>query len=125
MRRLIYFYVGKGTFIVPDASENWREEPHKGFEHPSWEGAGTPFGRSYASAVAHVAEEHGLEPGVEFGRVYQHIGLEIMFEAAEIEIGGADGAEIVVDDYGLAVEHPFLIEIDFYPGAQAVHDIGI
>ena len=42
-----------------------------------------------------------------------------MFETAEIEIGGTNCAEIVIDNDCLAVKHTFLIKIDLDSCPQA------
>ena len=50
-----------------------------------------PFRLEYACAFVLVGYELAAKPGVDFWRVDKHSGLEIVFEAAEVEVGGADG----------------------------------
>ena len=70
-----------------------------------------------------VGYELAAKPGVDFRRVDKHSGLEIVFEAAEIYVCRAYGAETVIDHHGFAVEHPRFIEIYLYAGTQAFHHV--
>ena len=55
---------------------------------------------SDAGAVFQVVEEYFFHPLVEFLAVDKYVALEIVFHAPEVEVGGAGGDKLVVDDDG-------------------------
>ena len=67
-------------------------------------------------AVLHVVEEYLLHAHGGLAVVEEEVGLEVVFERAEVDVGRAAGAEGVVADEELAVVEAVLIEIHLYAG---------
>lgn len=62
---------------------------------------------------------------VKLRSVDEEVALEIVFEAAEIEVCRTDTAKIIVYEHHLAVEHPCVIEVDFDAGGETLRYIAV
>ena len=63
------------------------------------------------------------EATVEIPGVEEKVAFEIVFEGAEVEVGGTDGDEFVVDDNEFGMEHTGVVEIDFDTGSETFGDV--
>ena len=84
----------------------------------------SPVGRVDSRALFHIADKDFSHFFVELAAIDECVAFEVVFETAEVEVGRAGGEKFVVDDDGLGVEHPRFVEVDFYPGAQTVGNVG-
>lgn len=73
---------------------------------------------------AYVIEENVAHLPVHFAVVDKESGLEIVLEAAEVEVGRAHRHQILVDYQSLCVEHARVVEVDLYAGFQALCNKG-
>ena len=58
------------------------------------------------------------------GIVHEGIDLEIVLETTEIDVGGANGGDEVVDDHHLGMEEAGLVEEDFYTSLHHIAQVG-
>ena len=70
------------TFTLQDRGDEAEER----FEEALAEGAFAPFHEGQFAAFLQVFEEDVAHTAVERGVVYQKVALEVVFEAAEVEI---------------------------------------
>ena len=82
-----------------------------------------PGGESELGALLKVFEEDIAHPAVEVAVIDHEAAFEIVFEAPEVEIGRADGRNVVVDDHALGVKHPRVVEIDLDAGFQTLRNV--
>ena len=82
-----------------------------------------PLAVGQLRAMRHVGEEYLAHTGVDVAVVDEEIALEIVLEAAEIEVCRAGRDEVVVDDHRLGVEHSRVVEIDLDAGLEALRDV--
>ena len=75
-----------------------RKDAHKRFRDAAGARAGEPFAGGDGMAVCQVVFEYGGHAACEFAVVDEGVDLEIVLEAAEIHVRGADHREHVVDD---------------------------
>lgn len=46
-----------------------------------------------------------------------------MLEAAEVNVGRADGGEVVINHHSFAMEHPSVIKVNFHAGSQTLVNV--
>lgn len=89
------------------------------------QGAAVPgFAEDFA-AILHVGLEDAAHCGGHRAVVNDGVGLEIIFEAAEVDVARTDAAQAVVAHYGLAVEEARAEEVDAHAGAQHFGDVAV
>ena len=74
-------------------------------------------------AVSHIGKKYLPHTAVDFLVIDEKIAFEIVFEAPEIEIGGAGRYDIVINYHGFGMKHSGIVEIDFYTGLETLCDI--
>ena len=85
----------------------------------------SPIVLDNATTLLLVLQENTFHFTVDLSVINESVGFEIVFEAAEVEVGRADAAKIVVDKHHLAVEHPCVIEIYLYAGGKALRYVAV
>ena len=89
------------------------------------EGAAVPGFADDFAAVLHVGLEDAAHGGGHRAVVDDGVGLEIVFEAAEVDVARTDAAQAVVAHDGLAVEETRAEEVDAHAGAQHFGDVAV
>lgn len=93
-----------------------RKDAHKAIpRRDGWRGGGTIRRGWTVWAVCQVVFEYGGHAACEFAVVDEGVDLEIVLEAAEIHVCGADHREHVVDDQQFGVQEPRGVERNFHP----------
>ena len=88
-------------------------------------GALLPLGGVDEGAVAEVVEEDVALVDGEVGVVEEGVDFEVLLEAAGVDVGGADGDEVVVADHGFGVEVAFVVHVDFDACGEEVAEVGL
>lgn len=101
-------------------SEDGAEEAEEALEGAAQEGAAAPGCGTDAGGAGGVGVEYAGHLVVKLRGVDQEVALEVMLEAAEVKVGGAYGAEVIIDHEHLGMEHPRVIEVDFDAGGKAL-----
>lgn len=109
----------KGLVLSEDGAKQAQERLHG----LAGKGAAAPLRGFDAVAVGDVGAENLGHACVFALRIDKEVGLEVVLEAAEVEVARAYGAHLAVDHHGLAVEHSGRVLVKLDSGAQALGDV--
>lgn len=97
-----------------------REEAEERLDEAEVQRPTGPFGGAYRDALSEVVHEHAAQAFGEGAVVDEGVDLEVVLEAAKVEVGRSDAGQFVVREQQFGVEEACAIEVHLYAGAEHV-----